>query len=77
MLRMGLDAFARQAAAAGVDGVLALDLPIEEAGAFRETLAAVGHRHDLPAESDDDRRADPEGGGARAAGFSTASRGSA
>lgn len=40
MLRMGVDAFARRAAAAGVDGVLALDLPIEEATDFRETLAA-------------------------------------
>ena len=42
LLRLGFDAFARQAAAAGVDGVLALDLPIEEAGPFRETLAAAG-----------------------------------
>jgi tryptophan synthase alpha chain len=42
MLRLGLDAFARQAADAGVDGVLALDLPIEEAGGFRETLAKAG-----------------------------------
>jgi tryptophan synthase alpha chain len=42
MLRLGLGAFARQAADAGVDGVLALDLPIEEAGGFRETLAAAG-----------------------------------
>jgi tryptophan synthase alpha chain len=42
LLRLGLDAFARQAAEAGVDGVLALDLPIEEAGPFRETLAASG-----------------------------------
>jgi tryptophan synthase alpha chain len=42
LLRFGLDAFARRAADAGVDGVLALDLPIEEAGAFRETLAASG-----------------------------------
>ena len=42
MLRLGLDAFAKQAADAGVDGVLALDLPIEEAGGFRETLAADG-----------------------------------
>jgi tryptophan synthase alpha chain len=40
MLKMGVDAFARRAAAAGVDGVLALDLPIEEATDFRETLAA-------------------------------------
>jgi tryptophan synthase alpha chain len=42
MLRMGVEAFARRAAAAGVDGVLALDLPIEEASDFRETLAAQG-----------------------------------
>jgi tryptophan synthase alpha chain len=42
MLRLGVDAFARQAADAGVDGVLALDLPIEEAGGFRETLAKAG-----------------------------------
>src|SRR5438445_3033597 len=42
MMRLGLDQFARQAADAGVDGVLALDLPIEEAGGLRETLARVG-----------------------------------
>src|SRR5437667_7747494 len=42
LLRMGVDAFARRAAAAGVDGVLALDLPIEEADHFRETLSASG-----------------------------------
>src|SRR4051812_7111356 len=42
MLRLGLDAFARQAADAGVDGVLALDLPIEEAEEFRGTLAGAG-----------------------------------
>jgi tryptophan synthase alpha chain len=42
VLRLGAGAFARQAAAAGVDGVLILDLPIEEAGDFRETLAAAG-----------------------------------
>jgi tryptophan synthase alpha chain len=42
MLRLGLDAFAKQAADAGVDGVLALDLPIEEASEFRETLAGQG-----------------------------------
>jgi tryptophan synthase alpha chain len=42
ILRLGLDAFARQAADAGVDGVLALDLPIEEAGDFRDALARVG-----------------------------------
>ena len=42
LLRMGIDRFARQAAEAGVDGVLALDLPIEEAEEFRETLASAG-----------------------------------
>jgi len=42
LLRCGVREFARRAAAAGVDGVLALDLPIEEAGEFHETLAAAG-----------------------------------
>jgi tryptophan synthase alpha chain len=42
LMRMGLDAFASRAATAGVDGVLALDLPIEEAGSFRTTLARAG-----------------------------------
>ena len=42
LLRMGIAEFARRATAAGVDGVLALDLPIEEAAAFRETLASFG-----------------------------------
>jgi tryptophan synthase alpha chain len=42
LLRMGMGVFARRAAGAGVDGVLALDLPIEEAGEFRETLASAG-----------------------------------
>ena len=42
ILRLGADRFARDAAAAGVDGVLVLDLPIEEAGAFRQTLTRAG-----------------------------------
>jgi tryptophan synthase alpha chain len=42
LLRMGLPAFAARAAAAGVDGVLALDLPIEEADEFRRVLADAG-----------------------------------
>jgi tryptophan synthase alpha chain len=42
LLRMGLPVFASRAAAAGVDGVLALDLPIEEAAEFREVLASAG-----------------------------------
>ena len=42
LMRMGIPAFAERAAAAGVDGVLALDLPIEEAESFRTTLAGAG-----------------------------------
>ena len=42
ILRLGPDRFARAAADAGVDGVLALDLPIEVAGGFRDTLAQAG-----------------------------------
>jgi len=42
LLAMGLEAFARRAAAAGVDGVLALDLPIEEADAFRAVMERAG-----------------------------------
>jgi tryptophan synthase alpha chain len=41
IVRMGLDAFAERAAAVGVDGVLALDLPVEEAGEFRDALSRV------------------------------------
>jgi tryptophan synthase alpha chain len=42
ILRSGIEAFAARAAAAGVDGVLVLDLPIEEAGSFRTALNAAG-----------------------------------
>ncbi|HUR35175.1 MAG TPA: tryptophan synthase subunit alpha [Vicinamibacterales bacterium] len=42
IVRMGLDAFAERAAAAGVDGVLALDLPVEESDEFRDALSRVG-----------------------------------
>ena len=38
----GADTFARDAAAAGVDGVLLVDLPPEEAGEFREAFSAAG-----------------------------------
>ena len=38
VLRMGEREFAAAATGAGVDGVLMLDLPVEEAGPFRETL---------------------------------------
>lgn len=38
ILRMGLPAFIERASRAGVDGVLVLDLPIEEAGALQQQL---------------------------------------
>ena len=42
VLRMGIDTFGDRARKAGVDGVLVLDLPIEEAGGFRDAMAARG-----------------------------------
>lgn len=42
IVRMGERAFAKRAAAAGVDGVLTLDLPIEEASGVRATLVEHG-----------------------------------
>jgi tryptophan synthase alpha chain len=42
ILRMGMERFANQAQEAGVDGVLVLDLPIEEAGEFRALMASRG-----------------------------------
>lgn len=40
--RHGVKQFARDAAAAGVDGVLALDLPPEEAGSYEEAMGRAG-----------------------------------
>src|SRR4051794_26819245 len=40
IFRMGLTAFASRAAVVGVDGVLILDLPVEESSRSREVLAA-------------------------------------
>jgi len=42
ILRFGAEQFADRARDAGVDGVLVLDLPIEEAGEFRALLASRG-----------------------------------
>lgn len=42
VVRYGVSAFARTAAEVGVDGVLILDLPIEEAGETRDILNAEG-----------------------------------
>ena len=42
VLRFGAERFAARAAAAGVDGVLVLDLPIEEADGLRRTLVEAG-----------------------------------
>lgn len=40
--RLGFDTFAARAREAGVDGVLALDLPVEEAGPLHARLGAAG-----------------------------------
>jgi tryptophan synthase alpha chain len=42
VLRHGLDRFAGEAAAAGVDGVICADLPAEEAGPLHEALTTNG-----------------------------------
>ena len=42
ILRFGAEAFAERAREAGVDGVLVLDLPLEEAREFRNLLTARG-----------------------------------
>ena len=42
VLRMGAEAFAKKAAADGVDGVLMLDLPIEESESMHRTLGEAG-----------------------------------
>jgi tryptophan synthase alpha chain len=60
-LTHGKDAFARDAAAAGVDGVLIVDYPPEECEELRR--AAEGQRPgpDLPAGAHQHRRAHPAG----------------
>ena len=42
VVRMGMAPFVERAAAAGVDGVLVLDLPIEEADGFRDATVEAG-----------------------------------
>ena len=42
VVRLGLERFAERAATAGVDGVLVLDLPLEEASGLHGALDAVG-----------------------------------
>jgi tryptophan synthase alpha chain len=42
LYRMGFERFSARAAAAGVDGVLALDLPLEESGDLHGCLRGVG-----------------------------------
>lgn len=42
VVRFGVEAFAARAASVGVDGVLLLDLPLEEAGPTRDVLVAHG-----------------------------------
>jgi tryptophan synthase alpha chain len=42
IFRMGFEAFAARAAAAGVDGVLTLDMPVEESADLRAALRGAG-----------------------------------
>ena len=42
VLKMGLEAFVARASAAGIDGVLTLDVPPEESGQFRAALTGAG-----------------------------------
>jgi tryptophan synthase alpha chain len=42
VIRLGVDRFAREAADAGVDGVLLLDYPVEEAGPLRAAIVEAG-----------------------------------
>jgi tryptophan synthase alpha chain len=42
LARMGFDVFAGRAAKTGVDGVLTLDLPVEEAGEVRDLFSSCG-----------------------------------
>jgi len=42
VVRLGVDAFVARARAAGVDGVLVLDLPLEEAAPLRAALSGAG-----------------------------------
>jgi len=42
IMRLGAEVFADRARAAGVDGVLVLDLPLEEAGEFKDLLGSRG-----------------------------------
>ena len=42
ILRLGVERFAGEAAQAGVDGVLVVDLPLEEAAPFRDAAAGSG-----------------------------------
>lgn len=58
LLRLGVDAFAREAARAGVAGVVLPDVSFEESSAFRPTLRAAGLAYvDLVAPTSDDARA--------------------
>ena len=53
IFRFGFERFAKTAAQAGVDGVLVLDLPIEEAEEISSHVAGTRrYRHDLPSRSD-------------------------
>ena len=71
----GRQAFVRTAADAGVDGVLVLDLPVEEAGPFRSAAGRCRPRSDLPPQPDDDATRGSAASAELGADFSTSSRG--
>ena len=56
ILRYGLRRFADDAAAAGVDGVLAIDMIVEEAGEYLSEMSRVEPRADFPGCADESRR---------------------
>ena len=73
--RRGVRARARRRPASTACSLL--DLPIEEAGGVPRDARRAGPRYDLPAEPDDDRRADPARRRRSGAASCTRSRGSA
>jgi hypothetical protein len=62
---MGVEVFADRAQDAGVDGVLVVDYPPEEAVEFAETAGSARHRSHFPARADDAGAAHCRGGEAR------------
>ena len=75
VMRMGADRFMARAAESGVDGVLLLDLPIEESAGMQADLDAARPGSDLSREPDDHDGTAARMPGAWGAGFCTRFRG--